>query len=214
MCGNGIRCFAAYLLRNLHRNEVSMETNVGLKHGWKEGELFRVDMPIEVKKEKLVEAGHFLNIPWSSDGTFIDRTLKFPTIGKVKISIVNSGILHAVIFVNDVAAQDMKIYEKEIAKNFEYFPYGMHLNLAEILDQRTIKYRMFEKAVWNEPLHCGTGSCATAWVAYNTGRVSNSEIDVISHGGKLTVKVEGNITCQIGPAVEVYTGQTEILLSP
>lgn len=54
---------------------------------------------------------------------------------------------------------------------------------------------------------CGSGSCASAFIAFRKGLV-DSKVEVFNPGGKLTIQVssENDEVIMTGPAVQVFRG--------
>lgn len=208
MCGNGIRCVAAYLCEKLGRDEVLIETRAGLKEIVRENGLYRVNMGRLYKKYG--EQREFINYSFNDEDELINIKMDFPILGKINLSIVNIGEPHAVIFVNDVDKEDLEKYGEAIAKNRKIFPKGISVNLVQVIDNETIKVRTYERGVWGETLACGTGSTASAAVAYLLGKISNRNVKVKVKGGELRIIVNEDQLYMIGPAEKVFTGKIVI----
>ncbi len=208
MCGNGIRCAASYLCEKLRKNSVLIETKAGAKLIKKIDGYFKVDMGRLLRK--LYELKDFVSVEFEEEEDLIGRRVSFPLVGELEISIVKVGEPHAVIFVEDVEKEDMEEYAKAIAMNKKFFPKGISVNLVQIVSENTIKVRTYERGVWGETLACGTGSTASAAVAYILGKVKDKKIKVKVRGGELTILVEGNALYLIGPAQKVFDGRIEI----
>ncbi len=208
MCGNGIRCAASYLCEKTGKSKVIIETRAGLREVVKVNDEFKVSMGRLLKKYG--EQRKFVNYSFKDEDELLDLKMEFPIIGEVNISIVNTGEPHAVIFVENVEAEDLEKYAKAIAKNKSVFPRGISVNLVQVIDEKTIKVRTYERGVWNETLACGTGSTASAAVAYLLGKVRSREVNVKVKGGELKIIVHENQLYMIGPAEKVFTGTIEV----
>ena len=112
------------------------------------------------------------------------------------------------IFVDNVDKEDLQRYGKLIAANREVFPQGTNLDLVQVLDEKTIKIRTYERGIWDETLACGTGATASAAVYRITGRSKADRITVHVRGGELIIEILKNRLYMIGPASKVYTGKT------
>jgi len=208
MCGNGIRCAASYLCEKLGKDKVLIETRAGLKEVAKVNDEFKVSMGKLLKKYG--EQKKFINYSFSEDDELIDVKMKFPVLGELRISIVNTGEPHAVIFVDDVDSEDIEKYADAIAKNKKIFPMGISVNIVQVIDEKTIKVRTYERGVWNETLACGTGSTASAAVSYLLGKIKSREVDVKVRGGRLKILISKDQLYMIGPAEKVFTGRIEV----
>ena len=204
MCGNGLRCVAALLASKFGRDPVTIETVAGTKLVQKTGELYRVDMG--ELKTAISEISKFLHINARNNTKFLDRKIFVKSLGEIEVSIVSVGEPHVLVFVNDAEKEDLFSYAEGIAKNKELFPYGINVDLVQVLNASTIQMRTYERGVWDETMACGTGATAAAAVCYITGRVKNARIKVITRGGELTSEIIGGSLFLIGPATRVYSG--------
>ena len=209
MCGSGIRCAASYLSEKLEKHEVVIATRAGIRRVEKVGDLFRVKMG--VLKKSFGELKRFLNLDFSDEEELLDLQMDFPVLGRLRVSIVDTGIPHLVTFVDDVDAVNLELYGLWISKNKEIFPYGICVDVVEVLSGDSIKVRTYERGVWSETLACGTGSTASAAVAFLLGRVKSSEVNVLLHGGKLKIIV-GSPLYMLGPAEKVFSGNISLEL--
>ncbi len=206
MCGNGIRCVADYLYNELKKDRLLIDTNDGVKEITRVDEnLYKVNMGrlrYLMKEVKKLFKGSF-----PDNEKLLDKEITFPNLGKTRVSIVNSGDPHAVVFVKDIEKEDMDKYGKGITENFELFPYGVNTDLCQIIDDETIKVRTYEAGVCYETMACGTGATACAGVAYLTNRVKTNKINVIARGGEMTIEIGKNSLFMIGPAHRVFKGE-------
>lgn len=209
MCGNGIRCAAAYLCEKLDKNDLMIETNDGIKHIKKVGSnKYRVNMGKLRIKMKEMQKYFVSKLP--SNELLLDKVLKFPKIGEIKLSIVNSGEPHCVVFVEDIDKEDIKIYGRNITENKKLFPYGINVNLVEVLGSKVLKIRTYERGVFNETLACGTGATASAGVAYILRKIKGEKIEVIVRGGKIEIEITEDNLYMIGLATKVFDGVVSI----
>lgn len=207
MCGNGIRCVADYLSSKLKKNELFIDTRNGIKKVKKVNGLYEVN--IGKLRTLVCEVGDLrLGIPKNDE--ILDRKIAFPNLGEVKISIVRAGEPHGVIFVDDVDKENLVKYGRAIAANKGFFPHGIHVNLAQVIDISTIKIRTYERGAWEETLACGTGAAASAAVSYVTGKVRKKRIKVNVKGGELIVNIVKGSLFLMGPATRVFEGRITI----
>jgi len=187
MCGNGIRCLAKYACDN----------------GYTETKAFKIETMAGIMP---VRGGY------DNDGDFM-ATINMGTpvyedthkIGKYTVYSVNTGVPHAVIFVDDVDAIDIMADAPEIRHNVCY-KNGTNVNFVQVTGESDIKIRTFERGVEGETLSCGTGSTASALIAAREGKVSGDVVHVKTAGGPLDITV-GNLPLMTGPAETVYTGE-------
>jgi diaminopimelate epimerase len=79
------------------------------------------------------------------------------------------------------------------------------VNFVEILDQNSLKVITHERgAGWT--LSCGTGVCASAWIAHHTQQTEN-KMQVFVPGGALSVMVFEDFVRLSGPAAFIAKGE-------
>lgn len=148
MCGNGARCMAAYLLKNKHikRTSVTFETLAGIIHAKKQGDLISVGLSDPKDYTK--------NITLSINAR------------KLHLDYVNTGVPHAVCFVHGLNAIDVNTIGRLIRYHREFAPKGTNVNFVESIARNFIDVRTYERGVEAETRACGTGSVASAIIAY------------------------------------------------
>jgi diaminopimelate epimerase len=205
MCGNGIRCIAAYLTDKLGKNEVNILTRDGVKHVVKVGEEYRADMGI-VRTRRADLKGYITDKGRRSD-SMLDYSVRVK--GKVfKGSIVNSGEPHIIVKTNRIDSLDMERIGDSLNTDKKRFPKGVNINFVQVTGPHSIIVRTYERGVYRETLACGTGSTAAAAVSLMLGWVRPGTVKVITRGGMIRIRVDpdGKAT-MTGPAVCVYEGR-------
>ena len=194
MCGNGVRCFAKYARdRALIGEKATIETLAGPIHVEVNyaGDDFNAKVLLpEPKFERN-------DIPATGNGTYKEK------IGEYEVYAVNTGVPHAVIFVDAVADIDIDAVAPAI-RNHPTFPKGANVNFVQKTGPDTIRIRTFERGVEGETLSCGTGATASAVVSHAQGR-TGEVTRVETEGGPLTIYL-GKETYLEGPASTVFTG--------
>lgn len=194
MCGNGIRCIVKYAIDAgyIGMGTVMVETVVGdlavETRGDSEGQIWaKVDMG-EPKFE------------------FLEKDLA----GLAKVSAVNTGVPHAVIFdreISDFPCDLESLPIMEIAPKIRHnpiFPNGANVNFVKV-EEGSIKIRTYERGVEAETLACGTGAVASAAVANRLGMVGD-KVSVKTKGGELHISLEDGRAFMEGKAETVYEG--------
>lgn len=197
MCGNGIRCFSRYVVEEGYaESPLRVETLAGILEldVTRDGDRWwvRVDMG---KPRFAVDEIPAREEVWSREIKFDGRS--------IKLYAVNTGVPHAVIFVDDL---DFDIIP--LARHVRYhplFPEGINVNFAKVVDSRTIEVRTYERGVENETLSCGTGSVAVAVVANRLG-MAESSVSVLTKGGELKIDVLSDTVYMTGQAARVADG--------
>ena len=193
MCGNASRCVGKYVYERglTDKTTIRLLTLSGIKvlelHLTKEGavEFVTVDMGEPV----LEDAGQF--IPSGSslpEGHF-----------------VSMGNPHYVIFTSDVDAVETKGKELE---HHAAFPQRCNIEFAEMRPDG-IRVRVWERGS-GITRACGTGACATAVAACQTGKAGRKS-RIIMDGGTLEIEWSeaDNHVYMTGPAEFVFDGDIE-----
>lgn len=208
MCGNGIRCVAKYAFDYgiVDKTSITVETGAGIKKlslMTKDGKVRQVTVDMG---EPVTEASR---IPVNLQG---DPVVEYPLIIEGKtypVTCVSMGNPHAVTFIEDTKA--LKI--EEIGPKFEnhpLFPKRINTEFVQILDQKTINMRVWERGS-GETLACGTGACASVYACILNGKTGD-EVLVHLLGGDLLIRYdrESNHIFMTGPATTVFEGEIDI----
>lgn len=193
MCGNGIRCLAKHAWESGYVGKsFSVETLAGVIpiHVRMDGNRFWARVEMGIPRFERSE------IPAEGEGLF----LKVPIHG-FEVSAVNTGVPHAVIFVDDLDLPVERMAPK--IRHSSCFPEGANVNFVRHGDH--LEVRTFERGVEAETLSCGTGSVAAAAVARRLGLVGDS-VEVRTRGGPLLISFVGEKAFMEGPAVTVCRG--------
>lgn len=210
MCGNGIRCFAKFLVdREIVARDVDLvhiETSLGVYDvsvvRAEDGTLAlaTVDMgtPILDPREIPTTLGCE-----TSNNPVVDCEI-MTTEGPMMVTCVSMGNPHCVIFVDDIETAPVHTVGPELEENAA-FPHKTNVEFAQLNDDGVIRLRVWERGV-GETLACGTGACAAtvaAALACRGGRSATVELP----GGSLDIRwMEDGRVSMTGPAEEVFTG--------
>ena len=82
--------------------------------------------------------------------------------GRYDLFFVNTGVPHAVLFVEDLEGQDVTAVGRAIRFHPEFQPEGTNVDFALRSPGNEISIRTYERGVEDETLSCGTGSVAAA----------------------------------------------------
>ena len=197
MCGNGIRCLVKFGLDAGYISEgtASVDTMAGI-------------MPVDVKSQGdntwiKVNMGKPMfdkkDIPARGEGDFINVMMD-----GMKVSAVNTGVPHAVIFVDDLEGTDLDALAPSV-RYHDLFPKGANVNFVNLAAEGHLNIRTYERGIEGETLSCGTGSVASAVVANKLGMVGN-KIKVNTLGGIINITIEGGFAFMEGSAKTVFTG--------
>ena len=165
MCGNGARCFARFVnrLEGGELSSTSFETIAGVIEAEFVGE--------EVKIQ--------LSQPFDLS---LDNSLSLLEQEAVAVHSVNTGVPHAVVFVENAAETDVVGLGRAIREHEHFSPAGTNANFVRIEDEGKIRIRTYERGVENETLACGTGMVACA-IIYHEKHGLDAPIEVTVAGG-------------------------------
>jgi diaminopimelate epimerase len=201
-CGNASRCVAALLHPGLGRNRVSIETRAGMLDARvSEDGCVTVDMGapgFAWNEIPLAEA--------AGDTRAIDLTFTAPD-GRIlaEPSVVNVGNPHCIFWVPDAESYDLAAFGAEL-EHHPLFPERANISLAEIIDDRTIELRVWERGT-GITRACGTAACAAAVCAGRTGRTGR-KVNVQLPGGLLSIewREDDDHILMTGPAEFEFSG--------
>jgi diaminopimelate epimerase len=211
MCGNGIRCFAKWLVDRGHAkgDAIRVQTLGGVRlvevERGEDGTMTvaRVDMGEPVLDPPA--------IPTTFEGEkVLDRQLE-TSLGAFDVAAVSMGNPHAIIWVDDVDDAPVETVGPVIEVD-PHFPAKTNVEFAQLVDGEPdrIRLRVWERGV-GETLACGTGACATAVAAALSGRTGRN-VTVELPGGELEVEwAAGGHVFMTGTAEEVFTGALPIV---
>lgn len=206
MCGNGIRCFAKYVVDHGIVTADSTSLRVGTLAGVKPITFTRTaDGTLDVAT---VDMGEPVLTPSLIPTTFSgEQVFECPLeteLGTFRITAVSMGNPHAVIWVDDVDSAPVAEVGPVI-ENHPAFPQKTNVEFAQYVGEDFIRLRVWERGV-GETLACGTGACATL-VAGTLACVVGREATVELPGGELRIRWdESGAVYMTGPAVGVFTG--------
>ena len=210
MCGNGARCLARFAARaGLGDRDADAAT---LRFDT-DGGPYRAEVPDPGSASGAVT----LHVPPPRD--FGPTGLQDgPVPRSSRVYRIWTGTEHAVVFVPDVAREDVAAAGGRLRWDGAFQPEGTNVDFVEILegDAPRVRVRTFEKGVEAETLACGTGAVAAALAAALTDRVAGAgrqSVAVEMPGGTLTVGYaldDGprDVTLA-GPADTVFEGTLE-----
>lgn len=186
MSGNGMRCTVAFLAaRGLVREpETDVWTPSGIKHvsaRFENGVVTQAT--VSMGEPAFARAAIPMRGPaWES---FLDQP--FDIAGtSVKASAVSMGNPHLVLFLDEDPERYHVAHTGAALEHHELFPEGTNVEFARVREGGAdIDVRVWERGV-GETLACGTGACAVAVAANESGR-SPAQVIVHYPGGDLRV---------------------------
>ena len=216
MCGNASRCIGKYLYEKtlpwplpMREGNGYQETSIRLLtlSGIKTLILQIVDDKVE---NVTVDMG---------EPVFEDEALFNPNIAQEQIApsligragvgpvglFISMGNPHYVIFVDDINSIDVAEEGRRLEFH-EAFPQRCNIEFAQLTAPGVIRTRVWERGS-GITMACGTGACATAVAAAQTGRCGRIS-SIVMDGGQLDVEWRSdNHVLLSGPAEFVFEGE-------
>ena len=200
-CGNGSRCVAYLLSKDLKNKEIKLKTNNRLLNAKIVGESdvqLEMGKPVfEWNKIPLKEKLDHKNITLDIDGK--EFTYGFS---------LNVGNPHIIFFVKDCFEYDLKILGPKI-ENHELFPDRTNVTFAQIDDENNITVNVWERGAGLTKA-CGTAACATAVAAF-IKELTKNDINIKFEEGSLNIKMDADLNIFMrGPVSEIKHTSLEI----
>ncbi len=200
-CGNGSRCVAYLLSKDLNNKEIKLRTNNRLLNakviGASDVQLEMGKPIFEWNKIPLKEKIDHKNIALDVDGKkFADGFS------------LNVGNPHIVFFVKDCFEYNLKILGPKI-ETHELFPERTNVTFAQIDDENNITVNVWERGAGLTKA-CGTAACATAVVAF-IKKLTKNNINIKFEEGSLNIKIDSDLNIFMrGPVSEIKHTSLEI----
>lgn len=165
MCGNGSRCVARFAHHSgIAGPRMSFETLAGIITAEVSGDSVKVrltDPSVLKQNVNLVLAG-----------------------GDCGMDVIDTGVPHAVCFVEFVESVDVATAGREIRRHEFFQPRGANVNFASVFNRQAMRVRTYERGVEDETLACGTGAVASVLAAAGR-RLVESPVDVTVQSGEI-----------------------------
>ena len=201
-CGNGARCVAYLLGKNLNIKEIKLKTSNRLLSAKIVGDF---DVELEMGKPLF----NFEEIPLSKTINPSNITLNINNKVFTGGFCVNVGNPHIIFFVKDCFEHDLKVIGPKI-ENDNLFPEKINVTFAQVIDKSNIKVNVWERGAGLTKA-CGTAACATV-VASSEKKLTENNVNIKFKEGILNIKLdaEQNIF-MTGPVSDIKNIKIEIL---
>ena len=155
-CGNGSRCVAYFLMKEINHKKISLRTNAGI-------------LQAELNDKNLVSINigqpnfEWNKIPLIKKMNNKNLEIKINSIDGKEIKggfSLSVGNPHVIFFVDDLEKFNLKNIGPKI-ENHNYFPEKCNVTLAVIKDKKNVKVKVWERGAGLTKA-CGTAACATA----------------------------------------------------
>ena len=202
MCGNGGRCIAMFAY--LHHIANLNHSFEALDHIYS-ASIDSENVSIHMKNPISLKLNQYL------------------VLEKKKISFhsIDTGAPHIVIDINtfsknkDLEDFDVHSWGKKLRWHKKFAPSGTNVNFIKNVEDNIVHLRTFERGVEAETLACGTGSIASAIIAYKKWKlnkpitvVPTSKVPLIINFDEVDKNVQ-NVTL-VGPATITFTGSLDV----
>ncbi|MCG3123956.1 MAG: Diaminopimelate epimerase [Phycisphaerales bacterium] len=229
LCGNGIRCVAAYMATRRHwsRPDLLIHTDAGVVHiRWASGATATTGITVNMGVPRLAAADipvlttldQVVNVPLAAldigDGSVAQASESLASHcpdHKPRLTCVSFGNPHAVFFVNDPATVPLEALGPVIEK-LPIFPQRINVHVAAVRSRRAGVMRAWERGSGLTQA-CGSGACAVLVAGVLTG-LFDDHVEMTLPGGVLDLTWQKAVSADrptgvfmSGPAVEVYRGE-------
>jgi len=200
-CGNGSRCVAYLLGKDLNTKEVKLKTNNRLLNAKIVG-----DLDVELAMGKPIFEWN--KIPLSKNLDHSKITLNIEDKVFTNGFCLNVGNPHIIFFVKDCFEHDLKILGPKIENN-KLFPERTNVTFAQVNDRNNITVNVWERGAGLTKA-CGTAACATA-VAAMIKKLTENDINIKFKEGTLNLKIDKDLNIYMrGPVSDIKYTKLEI----
>ena len=205
MCGNGLRCVAAFL------REVGEEVDPSFEVETRSG-VRRVELALDGRVTVDMGEPNFTKaaIPMRGPAweTFLNEPIDLGGDVGLTASAVSMGNPHLVLFLEDDPARYHVAHIGAVLEHDERFPEGTNVEFARISGD-AIAARVWERGS-GETMACGSGACAIA-VAANEADLADRRSVIRFPGGDLEVeRLETGSVLLTGPASKVFETTVDV----
>ena len=196
-CGNGTRCVAELISKELNRKNVILKTLSGnLKSEILENNI----VTTEIGKAKT----EWNEIPLSEKLNTKNLNIKINDKNNKEYSggtAVNVGNPHIIFFVNQIDNFDIRKIGPNI-ENHKIFPEKCNVTIATIINKDLIRVKVWERGAGLTKA-CGTAACATAF-AGKLNDLTENKTDIEFQTGKLSILIDDKNSIHMkGPVSEI-----------
>ena len=203
-CGNGTRCVAYLLSKEMNKDKIILGTESGNLESKILGEKL-VETKIGLAKNKWHE------IPLLEELNTTNLNFKIVDNNNNEYfggTAVNVGNPHVVFFVDNIEDFNLEKIGPNI-ENDKLFPEKCNVTLAKIINENHIKIKVWERGAGLTKA-CGTAACATAYAAKLNGKIKN-KTEIEFELGKLSILIDENKNISMtGPVSNIDQIQIKI----
>lgn len=197
MCGNGVRCIAHFAASLVCSGQTAPRFNLSIE-------------AMHQKIHAAIENGTIVTVAPPPKETI---AMKVVPVGELSLTtyFIDTGVPHAILFKGQIDETAFPSIAPRIRHHNVFAPKGTNVNFVELLPDRSVRLRTYERGVEGETLACGTGAMAAALAAASLHGLESPVTVRPASGETLTVAFDGPAAAPIGlsltgPAVKVYEG--------
>ena len=200
-CGNGSRCIAYFLGKDLNTKTIKLKTNnrfLDAKIIGDSNVQLEMGKPIfDWDKIPLIKKLDHDNITLNIDGKIFINGFS-----------LNVGNPHLIFFVKNCFEYDLKTLGPKI-ENHELFPEKINVTFAQVNDKNNIIVNVWERGAGLTKA-CGTAACATA-VASSIKKLTENDVNIKFKEGSLNIKIDESLNISMmGPVSDIKHTKLEI----
>tara|TARA_B100000902_G_scaffold346491_1_gene353207 strand:- start:1931 stop:2755 length:825 start_codon:yes stop_codon:yes gene_type:complete len=196
-CGNGTRCVANLISKEINNKTIVLKT---LSGNLKSEILGNNIVTTEIGKAKV----KWNEIPLSEKLNTKNLNIKIHDMSNKEFSggtAVNVGNPHIIFFVSKIDNFDIKKIGPNI-ENHKIFPKKCNVTIAEVINKKLIKVKVWERGAGLTKA-CGTAACATAF-AGKLNKLTENKTDIEFENGKLSILIDDNNSIHMkGPVSDI-----------
>jgi len=217
-CGNGARCFLRFVREQglTDKDVVRVRTLAGV-----------IEPRMQPDGRVTVDMGapifDLARVPFDATGLqpeAVNSWQKWPLAlegrtqaAPVFVAVLSMGNPHAVQLVDDVETAPV-LQDGPLIENHVRFPRRVNAGFMQVMSRSRIALRVYERGA-GETLACGSGACAAVVAGIRLGLL-DARVDVLTHGGTLTIEWQGGLDAapspvlMTGPATTVFEAAIEV----
>jgi diaminopimelate epimerase len=217
-CGNGARCFLRFVREQglTDKDVVRVRTLAGV-----------IEPRMQPDGRVTVDMGapifELARVPFDAAGLTpetVHSWQKWPLAlerrapaAPVFVAVLSMGNPHAVQLVDDVEAAPV-LETGPLIERHVRFPRRVNAGFMQVVSRSRIALRVYERGA-GETLACGSGACAAVVAGIRLGLL-DARVDVLTHGGTLTIEWQGGLDAaaspvlMTGPATTVFEAEIDV----
>ena len=196
-CGNGTRCVADLISKEINNKDIVLRTLSGiLKSEILGNNIVTTEIGVAKTEWNEIPLSEKLNTK-NLNIKILDKNNKEYSGG----TAINVGNPHIIFFVNEINNFDIKKLGPNI-ENHKFFPNKCNVTIAQVKNKDLIKVKVWERGAGLTKA-CGTAACATAFAA-KLNNLCNDNTDIEFENGKLSISIdEKNSIHMKGPVSDI-----------